>query len=179
MKSIIADLASPFSLFEAFVHWTFEISSNGTYSHTQKCFWLGVFSTVGGVLSIMGVVKWVGHAHSQVGQSTVHTSRQTYFILSFFAQGVQILEDFEVLSMIFWPIYIVRKMLKISKSSKIWIPWGKMLKMKYVCLEVCIVHWPTWLWAWPTHKVTPMVESIPLTVLIYLVIKNTFKHDCR
>jgi len=127
----------------------------------------------------MGVVKWVGHAHNQVGQSTIHTSRQTYLILSFFAQGVQILEDFEVLSMIFWPICIARKRLKISKSSKIWTLWGKMLKMKYVSLEVCIVDWPTWLWAWPTHMVTPIVESTPLTVLIYVVIKNTFKHDCK
>ena len=56
----------------------------------------------------MGVAKWVGHAHNQVGQSTIHTSRQTYFILSFFAQGDQILEDFEILSMIFWLFYLVR-----------------------------------------------------------------------
>ena len=67
----------------------------------------------------MGVAKWVGHAHNQVGQSIINTSRQTYFILSFFAQGDQILEDFEILSMIFWPIYLVRNMLKILKSSKI------------------------------------------------------------
>ena len=127
----------------------------------------------------MGVAKWVGRVPYRVDQSTIYTSRSTYVILSFFAQGIQILKDFEILSMIFWPICLVRKMPKISKPSKIWTPWAKKLKMTYVGLEVYIVDWSTRSWAWPTHLATPMVESTPLTVLVYLVIKNTFKHDCK
>ena len=102
----------------------------------------------------------------------------TYVILSFFAQEVEILEGFEFFSMIFWPIYLVWKILKISKSSKIWTPWGKKLKMTYVSLEVCTIDWSTWSGAWPTYLATPLVWNPPLTVLFYLVIKNTSKHDC-
>ena len=53
---------------------------------------------------------------------------------------------------------LVGKMLKISKCSKIWTPWTKMLKIGYVTLKVYIVDWSTWLWAWPTYLVTPTVE---------------------
>ena len=60
-------------------------------------------STGRGVLSTIGMAKWVAHAPDRIDQSAIYTSRLTYVVLSFFAQGVQILEHFEFLS-----IFLIR-----------------------------------------------------------------------